>query len=67
MQYFEGLWAGKIINPYFCKDSGNRYRALITDDLLPETQARDFCDIWFQQNSTTCHTALKTMRIFRFR
>ncbi|KAG5876200.1 hypothetical protein JTB14_001943 [Gonioctena quinquepunctata] len=60
-----GLWAGGIIRPYFVKNqagqnvtiNGIRYRAMLTDYLLPEHQARDVGDIWIQHdgaNSTYC-------------
>lgn len=68
-----GLWAGGIIGPYFFKNeegrnvtvNGARYRAMITDYLLPEIEARNLNDIWFQQDGATCHTARATMALLR--
>ncbi|XP_072383871.1 uncharacterized protein [Diabrotica undecimpunctata] len=59
-----GLWAGGIVSPYFFKTeagqnvtvNGNRYRAMITDYLVPEIVARGLGDIWFQQDGATCLT-----------
>ena len=56
-----GLWAGGIIGPYFFKnDDGRhvtvnaaRYRALISNFLLPEIEARNLDDIWCQQDGAT--------------
>lgn len=70
-----GLWAGGIIGPYFFKNeegrhvtvNGARYRAMITDYLLPEIEARDLHDIWFQQDGATCHVARETMALLRGR
>nr|XP_036218779.1 uncharacterized protein LOC118680898 [Bactrocera oleae] len=52
-----GLCAGGIIGQYFFKNdagenvtvNGDCYRAMITDYLMPEIEARDLGDIWFQQ------------------
>lgn len=63
------LWAGGIIGPYFFKNAagqhvtvnGERYRAMITDFLLPQIEANGLHDIWFQQDGATCHTARITM------
>lgn len=68
-----GLWAGGIIGPYFFKNAagecvtvnGERYRAMITNFLVPEIQARGLGDIWFQQDGATCHTAALTMDLLR--
>ena len=42
-----------------------RYRAMISDFLLPEIEARDLNDIWFQQDGATTHTARETMDLLR--
>lgn len=70
-----GLWAGGIIGPYFFKNeaganvtvNGARYRDMITNFLVPEIEARDLDDIWFQQDGATCHTARETMDILKQR
>ncbi|KAL4152933.1 hypothetical protein QTP88_000766 [Uroleucon formosanum] len=68
-----GLWAGGIIGPYFFKNeagqnvtvNGARYRAMITDYLLPEIEVRNLNDVLFQQDGATCHTARETMALLR--
>ena len=35
--------------------------------LMPEIEARNLHDIWFQQDGATCHTARKTMDLLRSR
>lgn len=68
-----GLWAGGIIGPYFFKNeagqnvtvNGARYRTMITDYLLPEIEARNLRDTWYQQDGATCHTARETMALLR--
>ncbi|CAH2098403.1 unnamed protein product [Euphydryas editha] len=68
-----GLWAGGIIGPYFFKNdaganvtvNGDRCRAMITDYLMPEIEARDLGDIWFQQDGATSHTSHQSMDLLR--
>lgn len=36
---------------------------MITDFLLPEIEARDLGEIWFQQDGGPCHTAADTMTL----
>lgn len=47
--------------------NGERYRAMINDFLMPEIEARNLHDIWFQQDDATCHTACETMDLLRSR
>ena len=54
------MWDGGIMGPNFFKKAGenvsvndDRYRAMITDFLLPEIEARHLGDIWFQQGVAT--------------
>ena len=62
-----GLWAGGIIGPYFFKNddgrhvtvNGARYRAIISDFLLPEIEAWNLDDIWFQQDGALAIQLLK--------
>ncbi|KAK9886045.1 hypothetical protein WA026_014830 [Henosepilachna vigintioctopunctata] len=66
-----GLWAGRIMDPYFFKTeagrnitvNGDRYRAMITDYLIPEIEARGLDEIWFQQDGATCHTLRETVAL----
>ncbi|GFU82728.1 uncharacterized protein TNCV_265251 [Trichonephila clavipes] len=63
------LWAGGIIGPYFFKNdeghniivNGDRYRAMITNFCIPELNNHDVQELWFQQDSATCHTARATI------
>ncbi len=67
-----GLQAGGIIGPYFFKNdagenvtvNGDRYRAMITDYLMPEIEARDLGDIWFQQEFIGEHLDKKIITHF---
>ena len=39
--------------------------ALLGRFLMPEIEARNLHDIWFQQDGATCHTARETMDLLR--
>ncbi|GFW23689.1 DUF4817 domain-containing protein [Trichonephila clavipes] len=62
------LWAGGIIGPYVFKNNeshnvtvnDDRYRAMITNFFIPELNHHDVQELWFQQDSATCHTARAT-------
>ena len=41
--------------------------ALFGRFLMPEIEARDLHDIWFQQDGAICHTARETMNLLRSR
>ena len=68
-----GLWAGGIIGPYFFRDddgrnvtvSGDRYREMLRNFLLPELQNINIEDMWFQQDGATCHTARETINLLK--
>ncbi|GFX67719.1 putative transposable element [Trichonephila clavipes] len=63
------LWDGGIIGPYFFKNdeghnvtvNGDRYRAMITNFLIPELNNLHVQELWFQQDGATCHTARATI------
>ncbi|GFS81773.1 putative transposable element [Trichonephila clavipes] len=67
------LWAGGIIGPYFVKNdeghsvtvNGDRYRAMITNFLIPELNNHDVQELWFQQDGATCHTARATIDLLK--
>ncbi|GFV64749.1 uncharacterized protein TNCV_3275201 [Trichonephila clavipes] len=67
------LWAGGIIGPYFFKNdeghnvtvNGDRYRAMITNFVLPELNNHDVQELWFQQDGATCHTARATIDLLK--
>ncbi|GFW89257.1 putative DD41D transposase [Trichonephila clavipes] len=70
---WSALWAGGIIGPYFFKNdeghnvtvNGDRYRAMITNFFIPELNNRDVQELWFQQDSATCHTAHATIDLLK--
>ncbi|GFX07830.1 uncharacterized protein TNCV_4160991 [Trichonephila clavipes] len=67
------LWAGGIIGPYFFKNdeghnvtvNGDRYRAMITNLFIPESNNHDVQELWFQQDGATCHTARATIDLLK--
>ncbi|GFV60804.1 DUF4817 domain-containing protein [Trichonephila clavipes] len=67
------LWAGGIIGPYFFKKdeghnvtvNGDRYRAMITNFFIPELNNHDVQELWFQQDSATCHPARATIDLLK--
>lgn len=68
-----GLYAGGIIGPYFFKNqdgkrvtvNGDRYRAMISDYLIPNLDGIDLEEMWFQQDGATCHTATATIDLLK--
>ncbi|GFW67746.1 putative transposable element [Trichonephila clavipes] len=67
------LWAGGIIGPYLFKNdeghnvtvNGDRYRAMITNFLIPELNNHDVQELRFQQDGATCHTARATIDLLK--
>ncbi len=65
------FFAGGIIGLFFFEnDASNsvtvtreRYCAMITNFFSPELNAMDVENLWFQQDSATCHTANATMAL----
>ena len=59
-----GFWAGGIIGPYFFKNdvgeaisvNGELYSTMISDFFWSKFNDMDVDDMWFQQDSSTCHT-----------
>lgn len=68
-----GVYARGVIGPYFFEDAigntvtvtGERYRAVINDFLLPELEERGLVNMWFQQDGATAHAARATMEIVK--
>ncbi|GFX98382.1 putative DD41D transposase [Trichonephila clavipes] len=63
------LWAGES---FFKNDeghnvtvNGDRYRAMITNFLIPELNNHDVQELWFQQDGATCHTARATIDLLK--
>ncbi|GFV22147.1 putative transposable element [Trichonephila clavipes] len=67
------LRAGGIIRPYFFKNdeghnvtvNGDRYRAMITNFVIPELNKHDVQELWFQQDGAACHTAQATIDLLK--
>ncbi|GFV13784.1 putative transposable element [Trichonephila clavipes] len=67
------LWAGGIIGPFFFKNdkghnvtvNGDRYRTIITNFFIPESNNHDVQELWFQQDGATCHTARATIDLLK--
>ncbi|GFY32213.1 putative transposable element [Trichonephila clavipes] len=64
---FMGWW-----NPFFKNDeghnvtvNGDRYRAMITNFIIPELNTHDVQELWFQQDGATCHTARATIDLLK--
>ncbi|GFW47839.1 uncharacterized protein TNCV_251681 [Trichonephila clavipes] len=47
------------------KFNGDRYRAMITNFFIPELNNHDVQELWFQQDSATCHTARVTIDLLK--
>ena len=68
-----GLWVSGIIGLYFFKNAegvratvnGTRYRAMITEFLLPKIQNIGVAALWFQQDGATCDEADETIDLLK--
>ncbi|GFS77498.1 transposable element Tcb1 transposase [Trichonephila clavipes] len=47
------------------KFNGDRYRVIITNFFIPELNNQDVQELWFQQDSATCHTARATIDLLK--
>ncbi|GFV90830.1 transposable element Tc3 transposase [Trichonephila clavipes] len=45
--------------------NGDQYRAMITNFFIPELNNHDVQELWFQQDSATCHTARATIHLLK--
>ncbi|GFV52064.1 putative transposable element [Trichonephila clavipes] len=45
--------------------NGDRYRAMITNFFIPKLNNYDVQELWFQQDSATCHTARSTIYLLK--
>ncbi|GFX67571.1 hypothetical protein TNCV_3933131 [Trichonephila clavipes] len=45
--------------------NGDRYRAMITNFFIPESNNHDIQELWFQQDGATCHTARATIDLLK--
>ena len=68
-----GIMNSRIIGPYFFEDdngvtttvSGENYRKMLQEYLLPHLEHLGLSNLWFQQDGATPHTARLTMEILR--
>lgn len=66
-----GFWAGGFIGPFFFENAAGQgltingacYCDMITQFFVPKLQDKDVDNIWFQQDSATCHTARETIQL----
>ncbi|GFX42942.1 DUF4817 domain-containing protein [Trichonephila clavipes] len=63
------LWPGGILHQndegHNITINGDRYRAMITTFFIPELNNHDVQELWFQQDSATCHTARATIDLLK--
>ena len=45
--------------------NSDRYLAMLNEYLLTKIEEKDIGNIWFQQDSATCHTAEATVNVLR--
>ncbi|GFW15920.1 uncharacterized protein TNCV_4431931 [Trichonephila clavipes] len=45
--------------------NGDRYRAMITNCIIPQLNNHDVQELWFQQDGVTCHTARATIDLLK--
>ncbi|GFT23396.1 hypothetical protein TNCV_2016651 [Trichonephila clavipes] len=53
------------VESVFFPVNGDRYRAMITNFFIPELNNHDVQELWFQQDSATCHTARATIDLLK--
>ena len=67
-----GISASRVYGPYFFENdnatvtvTGERYRSMITEFLIPELERQNVHHTWFQQDGATAHTARETMTLLK--
>ena len=67
-----GISASRVYGPYFFENdnatvtiTGERYRSMITEFLIPELERQNVYHTWFQQDGATAHTARETMTLLK--
>ncbi|GFX49736.1 transposable element Tc3 transposase [Trichonephila clavipes] len=62
----------RLVESFFKNDEGHNvtvnggwYRAMITNFFIPELNNHDVPELWFQQDSATCHTARATIDLLK--
>ncbi|KAL0830466.1 hypothetical protein ABMA28_002631 [Loxostege sticticalis] len=68
-----GICVDRVIGPYFFEDAGGnaitvtgeRYRTMLREFLIPSLDELGLEHIWFQQDGATAHTARDTMDLVR--
>ncbi|GFW91605.1 DUF4817 domain-containing protein [Trichonephila clavipes] len=66
------VWFYGLVESFFKNDeghnvtvNGDRYRAMFTNFFIPELKNHDVQELWFQQDSTTCHTDRATIDLLK--
>ena len=67
------IHAKNVIRPYFFESkngqtttvTGENYRQMIRDFLMPQIEEQNLDNMWFQQDGATPHTAKETIRILK--
>ncbi|GFV55585.1 putative transposable element [Trichonephila clavipes] len=54
-----------LIKSVFFPVNGDRYRAMITNFIVPELNNHDVQELCFQQDRATCHTARATIDLLK--
>ena len=67
-----GISASRVYGPYFLENdnvtvtvTGERYRSMIREFLIPELERQNVHNTWFQQGGTPAHTARETMALLK--
>lgn len=57
-----GIWSGGIIEPFFITENltGERYKQLLEDQVVPAIMEQCPIDIIFQQDGVPCHLSFET-------
>ena len=67
------FWSRGIIVLFFFKNeqgetvtvNGDCYRIMLNEFLFTKIEEKDICNIWFQQDGATCHTAEAVLYSYR--
>ena len=67
-----GISASRVYGPYFFENdnatvrvTGERYRSMITEFLIPGLEGQNVHHTWFKQDGATAHTARETMTLLK--
>ena len=68
-----GTSAGNVLGPYFFENydgttytiTGEKYRSMIRNFMIPEMEKLEHNHVWFQQDGAMSHTAGETMALLK--